>query len=116
MSLPMARHLRSRMTDAETKLWWYLRNNQLGNYKFRRQMPLGPYVLDFACESRKLVIEVDGGQHCENHYDQKRTIWLESKGWKVIRFWNNEVLQQTEAVLQTILKALSNPLQGERDT
>ncbi len=76
------------------------------NYKFRRQYPVGRYILDFACFDMKLVIEVDGGQHCENVYDQHRTTWLEQQGWRVIRFWNNEVLQQSEAVLETILQEL----------
>ena len=106
MLIDNARRLRSNMTDAEAKLWHAMRNRQLG-YKIRRQMPIGNYIADFACEQRLLIIEADGGQHCENSYDVKRTAYLESQGWRVVRFWNNEVLENFDAVLGVILKELA---------
>jgi very-short-patch-repair endonuclease len=96
------------MTDAERRLWSKLRNSQLNGEKFRRQHPLGPYVLDFFCERTNLAVEVDGGQHAEQaEADLARTRWLESKGCRVIRFWNNEVLSNTEEVLEAIRLALN---------
>ena len=101
-----ARSLRVTMTDAERKLWRHLRDRRLGGYKFKRQFPVWPYILDFACHDLLLVIEVDGGQHCENEADIKRTDWLGQEGWQVIRFCNNEVLTNIEGVLTQILEAL----------
>ena len=75
-------------------------------FKFRCQHPLGPYVLDFACVEHRLVIEADGGQHAESDHDRQQTAWLEAQGWRVLRFWNNEVLANTEGVLDAILRAL----------
>jgi very-short-patch-repair endonuclease len=90
MLLNRARELRKNPTDAERKLWAHLRLRQIGGYKFRRQHPLGPYIVDFVCIEKKLIVEVDGGQHDEKRfYDAKRDKWLEEKGFKVIRFWNN---------------------------
>ena len=95
------------MTDAETVLWQRLRDRQLDGLKFRRQAPLGGYVLDFYCESERLVIEVDGGQHADNpQADEVRTAWLVSRGCRVRRFWNHDVLQNTDGVLEAILIAL----------
>jgi len=95
------------MTDAERLLWQHLRNRQLGMYKFRRQHPVGPYIVDFVCLEKKLVIEVDGGQHAEQtEPDAKRSDYLKEKGYRVIRFWNNEVLKETEAVLSVIFSSL----------
>ena len=94
------------MTDAERRLWSRLRNEQLG-VKFRRQHPLGAYVLDFICLDSKWVIEIDGSQHLDQvTYDERRTAWLESQGFSVIRFWANEVLSHTDAVVTTIIQSL----------
>jgi len=98
-----ARKLRKNMTDAERTLWRALRHRQIKGYKFRRQQPIGPYIVDFICCGMKIIIEVDGGQHAENAAkDQKRTAWLEEKGYRVLRFWNNEVLGDIEAVCERI--------------
>ena len=95
------------MTDAERALWTRLRNRQLTSLKFRRQVPIGPYIVDFVCFEEKLVIEIDGGQHAENtEADLIRTQWLENEGYRVIRFWNNEVLGNTVGVLRAIEGAL----------
>ena len=102
-----ARELRADMTDAETKLWWRLRGRQLGGHRFRRQVPIGPYIVDFACLAASLVIEVDGGQHFdEADRDERRTAWLEERGYRVIRFLNPDVLTNIDGVLETVLRAL----------
>ncbi len=102
-----AQELRQRSTDAEQALWKRLRNRQLAECKFRRQVPLGKYIVDFVCFERKVVIEVDGGHHQEQvSSDAVRTTWLESQGFQVLRFWNHEVLAYTEAVQEALLVAL----------
>ena len=98
--------LRRAMTDSERKLWSRLRGEQLG-VKFRRQHPLGSYIADFTCLEPGLIVELDGSQHNE-HKDAARTRFLESQGWKVVRFWDNEALLQTEAVVEAIWNALGN--------
>ena len=101
-----ARNLRKNSTDAEKHLWYNLRANRLG-FKFKRQVPMGTYIVDFVCLEKHLIIELDGGQHLDNQvYDLKRTDWLQLQGFKVIRFWNHDVLQQTTSVLEVILQAL----------
>ena len=106
-SISKARKLRHESTDAERALWRLLRRRQLAGYKFRRQVPAGPYIVDFMCYSPRLVIELDGGQHqAQSAYDAARTRWLEARGFRVIRFWNNQVLQESEAVAQAILNHL----------
>ncbi|HEY4068707.1 MAG TPA: endonuclease domain-containing protein [Burkholderiaceae bacterium] len=110
---PSARHhaksLRTGMTDAERRLWSRLRLEQLG-VKFRRQHPLGSYVLDFVCLDRKLAIEIDGSQHLdEQAYDDRRTQWLRSQGYAVLRLWANEVLSETDAVVVSIVERLAAP-------
>jgi len=101
--------LRNNATDTERLLWKHLSKRQLGGAKLSRQMPVGPYVCDFMCRERMLIIEVDGGQHAERAYkDAARTRFLEQQGFAVIRFWNNEVLENIEGVLITIKDALQN--------
>ena len=104
-----ARQLRRNMTDAERKLWRDLRLRQVQGHKFRRQFPLGDYVLDFVSFEAKLVVEVDGGQHADSaSYDHARDAWLRAQGFRVLKFWNNEDLAQTDAVLAAIDNALGN--------
>lgn len=103
-----AKSLRSNMTDAEQKLWYYLRANRFMGFKFKRQKPLGRYIVDFICLEEKLIIELDGGQHSENQiYDHHRDSWLRSQGYTVLRFWNNELFTETESVLEKIRITLS---------
>lgn len=102
-----AKQLRVNSTDAENRLWQHIRNRQLDGWKFRRQMPFDHYIVDFVCAELKLVIEIDGGQHAEaRFYDDQRTEHLQSKGYQVVRFWNNEVLGNTEGVLERIAEIL----------
>ena len=99
-----ARQLRRNSTDAEEILWRHLRNRQLEGFKFRRQSPIGPYITDFECFAEKLVIELDGGQHqSQADYDNERTRYLEASGYRVMRFWKNDVIYDLEAVTQAIL-------------
>jgi len=103
-----ARELRKNMTDAEALLWRHLRNRQLGGSKFRRQRPIGPYYADFSCSEKKLVVEVDGGQHAKNKgEDGRRSRYFSEKGYRVLRFWNHDVLTEVETVLEAILTSLS---------
>ena len=104
-----ARELRSNPTDAERRLWTQLRQRQLGGFRFRRQQPIGTYVVDFFCSEAALIIEIDGGQHDASERDAARTRWLEARGYRVLRFWNNEVLANIEGVLLTIRRALTHP-------
>ncbi len=106
-----ARHLRKDSTEAEKLLWSHLRRHQMLGYQFRRQEPMGKYVVDFVCYQRRLVIELDGGQHQEQtNYDDDRTRWLEHRGFRVVRFWNDDVLKETDGVLDVILLALQERL------
>lgn len=101
-----ARHLRQTSTDAERHLWYYLRANRF-RCKFKRQVPIGAYIVDFVCLEKRVIIELDGGQHAENQmYDMNRTAWLVKRGFKVLRFWNRDVFQQTSTVLEAIMTAL----------
>ncbi len=105
----LARTLRRNQTPQELKIWELLRNNQLNGYKFKRQHPIGNYIADFICKERKLIIEIDGGQHNEEEalqYDEERTQYLQSKGYKVIRFWNNDIDNNLDGVYEEILKHL----------
>ena len=104
-----ARRLRSNPTDAERKLWRILRLRQLNGVKFRRQQPLGSYIVDFVSFEAKLIVEVDGGQHAEDKkYDLQRTEWLGSEAFRVMRFWNNEVLENLDDVGNVIWNFLKD--------
>ena len=104
-----ARNLRKTTTNAENVLWFLLKNRQIKNYKFRRQHPIKKYIVDFVCIEKALIIELDGGQHNENQKDIVRTKFLESLNFRVLRFWNNEVLQNPEGVLIKIMETLNTP-------
>ncbi len=120
----LARALRSKPTEAERALWQHLRRRRISGHRFRRQHPLGPYIVDFVCLEAQLVIEVDGSQHVDQQVDDAvRTQWLESRGFRVLRFWNNQVLGELAAVEQAIQIALEGepppsltlPLKGGGD-
>jgi len=101
------KQLRTTMTPEELRLWYLLRDRRFFGYKFRRQMPIGPYVVDFACIKAKLIVELDGGQHQEREaYDSRRCEFLNANGWEVVRFWNNEFRENEEAVLMVLLQHL----------
>ncbi|NQV81551.1 MAG: endonuclease domain-containing protein [Alphaproteobacteria bacterium] len=105
-----AKELRCRQTDAEGLLWWRIRRRQLAGHYFRRQSPVGPYVVDFVCKRSMLVIEVDGSQHAERQeHDARRTDYLESQGYSVMRFWNVDVLTNLDGVVDVLLAALQTP-------
>ena len=103
-----AKRLRREMTDAERRLWKHLRAGRLEGFKFRRQHPVPPYVLDFCCVEVGLAIELDGSQHSEAR-DASRSRYLESQGWRIVRFWDNDVLNKTDAVDEAIWNILSRP-------
>jgi len=105
-----ARTLRGRMTDAERKLWFALRDRRFAHFKFRRQVPIGPFIADFVCFDARLVIEVDGGQHADSSDDKRRDRWFAANRFQVPRFWNNDVLANLEGVSTLIAEALA----GER--
>ncbi len=119
----IARKLRQNQTDAERALWFRLRDRRLNGLTFRRQMPIASYVVDFCCESARLIIELDGGQHDElSKEDAKRTAVFEAQGYLVLRFWNNDVLHNIDGVVESIVDTLrpvpphTNPLpNGERE-
>jgi very-short-patch-repair endonuclease len=100
------RRLRSRQTDAERKLWFAVRDRRLSGFKFVRQEAIGPVIVDFVCREKRLVIEVDGGQHAGNAEDVARDIFLVREGYRVMRFWNNDVLSNRDGVLSVVLEAL----------
>ncbi|OQW48056.1 MAG: DNA methylase [Proteobacteria bacterium SG_bin6] len=103
---PHARRLRRDATDVEQRFWLAVRDRRLGGFKFRRQVTIGPFVADFACIERRLIVELDGGQH-DQEADAARTAYLEGLGWRVRRFWNNEVVENFEGVLQVVLAELN---------
>jgi very-short-patch-repair endonuclease len=102
-----ARALRIRPTDAERKLWYALRDRRFAGFKFRRQVPLGPFIADFVCFEERLVIEVDGGQHADSLQDRRRDRWLAANRFRVLRFWNNEVLSNLEGVMTVLAQTLN---------
>ncbi len=109
-----ARDLRQNMTNAENRMWYYLRNRRLGGYKFVREHVIGHYIVDFVCREKKLIIEVDGGQHMEAvEYDDRRTRFLEKRGYQVLRVWNHDVFRNAQGIMEKILYLLENePLPG----
>ena len=105
----IAQTLRTNATDAEKHLWYMLRLKNLG-FKFRRQAVIGPYIVDFICFEKGLIVEVDGGQHADNMEDKGRDEWLKQRGYSVLRFWNNDVLGNREGVIAKIVEYLNHPL------
>jgi very-short-patch-repair endonuclease len=103
-----AREMRRNATEAERRRWVRIRDKQLDGFRFRRQQPMGPYIVDFFCPEASLIIEVDGGQHSDNaEQDATRTRWLVARGYHVLRFWNNDVLGNIDGVLETIRNSLA---------
>ena len=101
-----ARRLRRRQTEAEASLWEVLRGNRLGDWKWKRQVPVGPYIIDFLCRETGLIVGLDGGVHIEQAaYDARRTFYLERQGFRVLRFWNNDLKHDLDAVRRAILQA-----------
>ena len=112
MTLSHAKALRANMTEAERRLWYFLRAHRFKGMKFKRQALIGRYIVDFVSFQRRLVVEVDGGQHADSEVDLRRTRWLEDQGFRVLRFWNNEVLSNTDGVLDAIMLAGADPSPG----
>jgi len=101
-----ARYLRRTQTNVERKLWYRFNNRQLAGHKFVRQESIGPYIVDFVCRERRLVVELDGSQHAESQHDQKRDMYLAAQGYRVMRFWDHEINQNLDGILETILVTL----------
>ena len=109
--LDKAKELRSQQTEAERRLRYHVRAHRLMGLKFKRQKPIGPYIADFICDEYNLIVELDGSQHQDSsEYDCYRDAWLREQGFTVLRFWNNDVMQQTEVVLEAIRLAVECPL------
>ena len=102
-----ARRLRRDATDAEAALWYRLRSRRLAGHKFIRQEPIGPYTVDFLCREDRLIVEVDGGQHANSSRDAVRDKWLKDRNYRILRFWNSDVLGNMAGVLETIASALA---------
>ncbi len=94
------------MTEAEVRLWRLLRARRFAGFKFRRQVPLGPYIADFACLETRLIVEADGSQHAGSTHDQRRDLWFRSQGYRILRFWNNDILTRSDDVKETIWSTL----------
>ncbi|MEI6417962.1 MAG: DUF559 domain-containing protein [Sphingomonadales bacterium] len=109
-ALARARQLRRDQTDAEARLWAGLRGGRMGGWKFRRQVWIAGFIADFACVEARLIVEADGGQHCDSAGDVTRTTALNREGFRVLRFWNHQILEETSGVMNTIFAALG----GER--
>jgi len=107
MSIPLARHLRRNETRAERVLWEALRHRRLSGFKFRRQHPIAGYIVDFACIKHWLIVEADGGQHTESPGDADRASRLQAAGWRVVGFWNNDILGNTDGVVESVLAELT---------
>ncbi|MBC7104236.1 MAG: endonuclease domain-containing protein [Parvibaculum sp.] len=110
MANERARHLRRNQTEAERRLWLYLKDMKREGFHFRRQCPVGPYVADFLCYSARIIVEVDGGQHGLDpgiEHDRRRDEWFVENGYRVLRYWNNDVLGNTQGVMETILSILN---------
>jgi very-short-patch-repair endonuclease len=110
--LPLRKHartMRKQPTEAERRLWTMLRDRRFSAHKFRRQVPMGPFIADFLCYDARLIVEADGGQHCESAADARRTAWLESQDFRVLRFWNHEILSQPRDVMDRLYTALITP-------
>ena len=104
-----ARSFRRNMTEAENRMWYFLRDRRLNGYKFVREYVIGQYIADFVCREKKVVLEIDGGQHSEAiEYDERRTKFLEEQGYRVLRFWNTDVFKNTRDVLEKILRLLED--------
>ena len=115
-SVDIARKLRRKFTDIERRLWGQLRAHRFDGVKFKRQQPIGPFIVDFVSLKCRVVIEVDGGQHCDNESDSRRDAYLESRGFRVLRFWNNEVSQNLTGVMARIAEAVApSPLPLSRE-
>ena len=105
-----ARRLRKQATDAERYLWRHLRDRQIAGYRFRRQVPVAGFIADFACLEAKVIVELDGGQHAQHvGYDEQRDRLIEAQGFRILRFWDNQVFLETQAVLEQIMRALESP-------
>ena len=105
--LKFAKRMRHQPTNAETLIWTALRGARLQGFKFKRQQPIGPYIVDFVCFEHTLIIEIDGGQHGDEvSADQARSNWLQAQGFTVLRFWNNEVIERKGDVMESIIRAL----------
>lgn len=109
-----ARGLRRRMTDAERRLWFALRDRRFAEFKFRRQVPLGPFIADFVCFDARVVVEVDGGQHAESVSDKRRDLYFATNRFLVLRYWNNDVLKNLEGVLTALLETLHSRIEIAR--
>ncbi len=109
IALKRARELRGSQTEVEQKLWYHLRAHRFMGLKFRRQQPIGAYIVDFFCYDLKLIIELDGGQHAEQvPYDQQRDAWLKAQGHTILRFWNHQICQELASVLEAIRHAVNS--------
>ncbi len=108
-TLLKAQRLRRGLTEAERKLWSILRHRQIGRTNFRRQQPIGPFIVDFVSQEHRLIVEADGGQHADSVADASRTAFLESEGYRVMRFWNNDIVTNLDGVAHVIAEALTAP-------
>ena len=115
-ALGNAKHMRANPTEAERALWQVLRNKRLSGWKFKRQQPIGRYIADFVCFAERLIVEADGSQHLESAYDCVRDDWLRSQDFRLLRFWNNDILKNPEGVLTSILVALEGAEAGIEPT